>query len=83
MAAATRDAAAVSADYMRWAADAGIATKLAQAFFGELRGAKAVEDTAPEEPLVTVPRAAALVLAPQARCPLPDLDGKAWKELPW
>eukprot|EP00887_Chlorella_sp_A99_P007953 scaffold12.g7953.t1 len=57
--------------------------KLAQAYFGELRGAVALADAPPEEPLVAVPRAAALVVTPRAACPLPAFDAVAWKELPW
>ena len=54
-----------------------------QAFFGNLRGAKALDAIAPGDPIVSIPQAAALVVAPQARCPLPGVDQKAWKELPW
>ncbi len=56
-----------------WHPSAGIVSpKVTQAYFGELRGAAAVEDIAPDEVFVTVPRAAALVVAPNERCPCPD-----------
>jgi hypothetical protein len=54
-------------------AAAGILSpKLTQAYFGELRGAQALDSIAPDEMLVTVPKAAALVVAPSERCPCPD-----------
>lgn len=56
---------------------------MAQAQFGELRGAKAVEDIPADEPFITVPRAAALVVTPQQRCPVEGLDAAYWKAAPW
>jgi hypothetical protein len=49
-----------------------VSPKLTQAYFGELRGGQALADIAPGEVFVTVPRGAALVVAPNERCPCPD-----------
>ena len=49
-----------------------LSPKLTQAYFGDLRGAQALDSIAPDEMLVTVPKAAALVVAPSERCPCPD-----------
>lgn len=61
-------------DYLsEWAEQAGVVfPKLTQAFFGELRGGKALAGIEPDEVFVTVPRAAALVVAPNERCPCPE-----------
>lgn len=49
-AAATAKEAAVTKDYLQWASEAGIESpKLTQAYFGELRGAKATAAIAPDE----------------------------------
>ncbi|KAL4457348.1 hypothetical protein ABPG75_012213 [Micractinium tetrahymenae] len=82
--AASREAA-VTKDYLAWVQQSGIISpKLTQAYFGELRGAAAVEDIAADEVFVTVPRAAALVVAPNERCPCPDfVDPAFYKEAPW
>lgn len=45
---------------------------LPQAYFGELRGGQALDSIAPDEVFVTVPRSAALVVAPNERCPCPE-----------
>jgi hypothetical protein len=65
---------AVTKDYLsEWAEQAGVVfPKLTQAFFGELRGGKALAGIEPDEVFVTVPRAAALVVAPNERCPCPE-----------
>lgn len=57
--------------------------KVAQAQFGELRGAKALADIPPNEPFITVPRSAALVVTPQQRCPGDSIDAAYWKSAPW
>ncbi|PRW57714.1 SET domain-containing [Chlorella sorokiniana] len=77
--------AAVTKDYIKWAGEAGIISpKMQQAYFGELRGAKALDAIAPDEIFVTVPRAAAVVVAPNERCPCPDfVDAAFYKEAPW
>ncbi|KAL4418760.1 hypothetical protein ABPG77_005771 [Micractinium sp. CCAP 211/92] len=82
--AAAREAV-ITKDYLAWAQQSGIVSpKVTQAYFGELRGAAAVEDIAPDEVFVTVPRAAALVVAPNERCPCPDfVDPGFYKEAPW
>jgi hypothetical protein len=79
-------APAASDDYLAWAAGAGIASpKVTQAYFGDLRGAKALQPVAAGEALITVPRAAALVVEPRgSRCPCPDFVAPSyWKEAPW
>ncbi|KAI7838732.1 hypothetical protein COHA_007528 [Chlorella ohadii] len=77
--------AAVTKDYIKWAGEAGIVSpKVTQAYFGELRGAKALDAIAPDEIFVTVPRGAAVVVAPNERCPCPDfVDPAFYKEAPW
>ena len=58
--------------------------KVAQATFGGgLRGCTALAGIASGEPFVTVPRSAALVLAPGQRCPEPSLDAGYWERSPW
>jgi hypothetical protein len=58
--------------------------KLTQAYFGDLRGAAALDAIPPNEPFVTVPRSAAIVVDPRARCPCPEyVDQSFWKEAPW
>ncbi|KAL4858313.1 Histone-lysine N-methyltransferase setd3 [Chlorella vulgaris] len=77
---------AVTKDYLsEWAEQAGVVfPKLTQAFFGELRGGKALAGIEPDEVFVTVPRAAALVVAPNERCPCPEfVDAAFYKEAPW
>ncbi len=56
---------------------------MAQAQFGELRGAQALEDIPPNEPFITVPRSAALVVTPQEKCPYDSVDPAFWKGAPW
>ena len=56
---------------------------MAQAQFGGLRGALALEDVPANEPFITVPRSAALVVTPQQRCPYDAVDGAFWKAAPW
>lgn len=59
-----------------------VSPKVTQAFFGELRGAAAVDDIAADEVFVTVPRAAALVVAPNERCPCPEFVDPGGERLP-
>jgi hypothetical protein len=76
----------VSKDYLQWAATAGISSdKVAQAYFGDLRGAKALQSIEPEEAFVTVPRTAALVVGPKDKCPCPPsfVDPAFWSKAPW
>lgn len=69
---------------MSWAAAAGIKSpRVAQAQFGELRGAQALEDLPPNEPIITVPRSAALVVTPQQKRPYDFVDAAFWKGAPW
>lgn len=73
-------------EYLTWAKDAGINfTKITQSYFdGDLRGCRAVEAIQPNEIFVTVPRASALIVDPNARCPCPDFVSKEyWKQAPW
>ncbi|EFN55457.1 hypothetical protein CHLNCDRAFT_52262 [Chlorella variabilis] len=81
----TSKEAAVTKDYLSWATEAGILSpKLMQAYFGGLRGGQALSDIAADEVFVTVPRGAALVVAPNERCPCPDfVDPGFYKEAPW
>ena len=58
--------------------------KVTQAFFGDLRGSKALQPILPEEIFVTVPRTAALVVEPTGSCPCPDFVSPSfWKQAPW
>lgn len=62
-----------------------ISPKVTQAFFGGLRGGKALEQINAEEPFITLPRAAALVVSPKERCPCPPsfVDSSFWNDAPW
>lgn len=77
--------AAVTKDYLAWAQQSGILSpKLTQAYFGDLRGGQAVDEIDADEVFVTVARGAALVVAPNERCPCPDfVDGAFYKDAPW
>ncbi|GAB4823521.1 hypothetical protein N2152v2_010567 [Parachlorella kessleri] len=77
------ESAVVSQKYTEWAAAAGIQSRsVAQAQFGELRGAKALEDIPPNQPFITLPRSAALVVTPQQKCPYDSVDPTYWKNAP-
>jgi hypothetical protein len=72
--------------YLSWASQAGITSpKVTQAFFGPIRGARALDDIQPGEIFITVPRPAALVVAPKERCPCPPdfIDTDYYKKAPW
>jgi len=72
--------------YLSWASQAGITSpKVTQAFFGPIRGAKALDYIQPGETFITVPKPAALVVAPKERCPCPPdyIDADYYKKAPW
>jgi len=49
-----------------------------------VRGMRATAPIAAAETLVTLPRAAALLLTPRMRCPFPDIvDAAYWDGSPW
>lgn len=75
----------ITEDYFAWAREAGIhAPKLTQAYFGDIRGAKALDVISPTETFVNVPLKAALVVAPKEKCPCPDyIDSGYWGTGPW
>lgn len=72
-------------EYLSWASTAGIIfPKVTQAFFGEIRGSKALQPIDTEELFITVPRSAALVIEPTGKCPIPDFVSlDYWKQAPW
>lgn len=72
--------------YLNWASQAGITSpKVTQAFFGPIRGAKALDNIQPGEIFITVPKTAALVVAPKDRCPCPPdyINVDYYKKAPW
>jgi hypothetical protein len=83
--AATDNQANITQEYLSWASTAGILfPKVTQAFFGEIRGSKALQPIDPAELFVTVPRNAALVIEPTGKCPITDfISADYWKQAPW
>jgi len=78
-------AADITKEYLSWASSAEIIfPKVTQAFFGEIRGSKALLAIDAEEIFVMVPRTAALVIEPTGNCPIPDfVSSNYWKRAPW
>ena len=72
-------------EYLSWASTAGILfPKVTQAYFGDIRGSKALQSIEPGELFVTVPRTAALVIEPTGKCPITDfVSAEYWKQAPW
>ncbi|KAF8066315.1 SETD4 [Scenedesmus sp. PABB004] len=68
-----------------WARRVGIEfPKLRPAMFDGVRGMEAASDIAPDEIIVSVPRAQALTLPPKQRCPCPEYVAPAyWDASPW
>jgi hypothetical protein len=78
-------AAKTTQEYLSWASTSGILfPKVTQAFFGDIRGSKALQPIEPAELFVTVPRTAALVIEPTGKCPITDfVSADYWKQAPW
>jgi SET domain len=81
----SKQEAKTTQEYFSWASTAGIIfPKVTQAFFGEIRGSKALQPIEPAELFVTVPRTAALVIEPTGKCPITDfVSAEYWKQAPW